>query len=194
MSSKQRILDKAAELIHERGFNHTSIQDILLASSVTKSNFYYHFESKEQLAFEVLGERMRQFYAIAIGPSIENHQLDPLQRIDLFFDNMLAIGRSEVGQLGCPFGNLAQEISSLHEPLRQSLSMFFEACAEAMERCFDEGKEAGLFREGLPSRQLAEFVLAQIQGSFLLRKTHQEPQILEGNFEMLRGLLRQWAA
>jgi TetR/AcrR family transcriptional repressor of nem operon len=70
MSSKQKIVDKAAELIHTRGFNHTSIQDILDAASVTKSNFYYHFESKEQLAFEVLGERMRQFYAVAIGPSI----------------------------------------------------------------------------------------------------------------------------
>ncbi len=194
MSSRQRILDKAAQLIHERGFNHTSIQDILLAASVTKSNFYYHFESKEQLAFEVLGERMRQFYTVAIGPSIENSSLDPLQRIDLFFDNMLAIGRSEIGQLGCPFGNLAQEISSLHEPLRQSLSMFFEACAEAMERCFDEGKEAGQFRPELPSRKLAEFVLAQIQGAFLLRKTHQEPQVLENNFEVLRGLLNQWSA
>ena len=193
MSSREKILNTAADLIHTRGFHHTSIQDILQAASVTKSNFYYHFESKEQLAFEVLGERMRQFYAIAIGPSLENPSLDPVQRIELFFDNMLAIGRSEVGELGCPFGNLAQEISSIHEPLRRSLSMFFGACAETMERCFEEGKEAGLFRPDLPSKQLSGFVLAQIQGSFLLRKTHKEPQILESSFEVLRGLLRQWS-
>ena len=86
MSSRQRILDKAAELIHVRGYNHTSIQDILQAASVTKSNFYYHFESKEQLAFEVLGARMRQFYAVAIGPSLENRELNPLQRIEAFLN------------------------------------------------------------------------------------------------------------
>jgi TetR/AcrR family transcriptional repressor of nem operon len=194
MSSKQKILDKAAELIHTQGFNHTSIQDILHAASVTKSNFYYHFESKEQLAFEVLGERMRQFYAVAVGPSIDNPEMDPTERIELFFDNMLAIGRSEVGELGCPFGNLAQEISSIHEPLRESLSMFFAACAEAMERCFQEGKQTGAFHQDMPSRQLAEFVLAQIQGSFLLRKTHKEPKVLENSFEVLRGLLKQWSA
>jgi TetR/AcrR family transcriptional repressor of nem operon len=194
MSSRQRILDEAAELIHRRGFNHTSIQDILAAASVTKSNFYYHFESKEQLAFEVLGERMRQFYAFAVGPSIENRELEPLQRIDLFFKNILAIGRSELGQLGCPFGNLAQEISSIHEPLRESLSMFFDACAEAMEQCFEEGKQAGQFRPELQSRQLAEFILAQIQGAFLLRKTHKDPKILQNNFDVLRELLEQWAA
>jgi TetR/AcrR family transcriptional repressor of nem operon len=194
MSSKEKILNTAADLIHTRGFHHTSIQDILQAASVTKSNFYYHFESKEQLAFEVLGERMRQFYAIAIGPSLENPSLNPAQRIEAFLDNLLAIGCSKFGELGCPFGNLAQEISSIHEPLRESLSMFFGACTEAMEQCFEEGKQAGIFRQELPSRQIADFILAQIQGAFLLRKTHKEPKVLENNFEVLRGVLRQWSA
>jgi TetR/AcrR family transcriptional repressor of nem operon len=193
MSSREKILNTAADLIHTRGFHHTSIQDILQAASVTKSNFYYHFETKEQLAFEVLGERMRQFYAVAIGPSLENPDLDPRRRIEAFLHNLLAIGCSDFGELGCPFGNLAQEISSIHEPLRESLSMFFGACTEAMEQCFEEGKQAGIFKQELPSRQIAEFILAQIQGAFLLRKTHKEPKVLENSFEVLLGLLKQWA-
>ena len=56
MSNKENILTKAAELIHTKGYNHTSIKDILAAAAVTKSNFYYHFESKEQLVFEILAE------------------------------------------------------------------------------------------------------------------------------------------
>ena len=194
MSSREKILHTAAELIHTRGFHHTSIQDILQAASVTKSNFYYHFDSKEQLAFEVLGQRMRQFYALAIGPSLENQDLDPRQRIEVFLDNLQAIACSAYGELGCPFGNLAQEVSSIHEPLRESLSMFFESCTEAMESCFDEGRQEGIFRLELASDQIAVFVLAQIQGAFLLRKTHKEPKVLEGNFEVLLGLLKQWAA
>jgi len=193
VSSRQRILDTAADLIHTRGFHHTSIQDILEAASVTKSNFYYHFESKEQLAFEVLGQRMRRFYAIAIGPSLENPDLDPAQRIDVFLNNVLAIGCSEFGVLGCPFGNLAQEISSIHEPLRESLSLFFQACAETMERCFEEGKQAGVFRQEMPSGRIAEFVLAQIQGSLLLRKTHKDAGVLRNNLEVLRGFLKRWS-
>jgi TetR/AcrR family transcriptional repressor of nem operon len=124
---------------------------------------------------------------------LENVELDPCRRIELFLDRILAIGRSEVGELGCPFGNLAQEISSIHDPLRESLSMFFQACAEAMEHCFEEGKQAGVFQQALPSRQISEFILAQIQGSFLLRKTHKEPQVLEDNFEILRGVLKHWS-
>jgi hypothetical protein len=71
--------------------------------------------------------------------------------------------------------------------------MFFGACTETMERCLEEGKEAGLLSPDLPSKQLSEFVLAQIQGSFLLRKTHKDPKILESSFDVLRGLLRQWS-
>ena len=191
MNAREKILVQASQLIHSKGYNHTSIQDILDSASVTKSNFYYHFHSKEQLAFEMLGERMRQFYAIAIGPSLDNDSLDPLQRIEMFLDRVLAISRSPVGRLGCPFGNLAQEMSAIHESLRLALSDFFLACTERLEQCFEEGKEAGVFKESLPSRQFAEFALAQIQGSYLLRKTHKDSLVMERNVETLRHLIRE---
>jgi len=192
MKSREKILATAGELIHTKGLNHTSIKDIVTAAKVTKSNFYYHFESKEQLAFEVLAERMRQFYALAIGPSLEDTGLDPLTRIDLFFKSMKSIGQSPIGELGCPFGNLAQEVSPTHEPLRRALSGFFHACSETMATCFEQGKETGVFKPSMPSKELADFVLAQLQGSLLLRKTHKEPKIIENNFELLRNLIGQW--
>ncbi len=192
MNSKQRILTETAKLIHTNGLNNTSIQDILDASNVTKSNFYYHFESKEQLAFEVLARRMRNFYAVIIEPSLDNPALSPLERVNAFLDRILGLGVSPEGELGCPFGNLAQEMSAIHEPLREQLSTFFHAGAERLERCFEDGKRAGVFKESMPSRQVAEFVLAQIQGTFLLRKTHKDPCVVERNIDMLRQLVRNW--
>ncbi|MBI4830970.1 MAG: TetR/AcrR family transcriptional regulator [Candidatus Lindowbacteria bacterium] len=194
MDSKQKILAEAAKLIHTKGFNNTSVQDILDATAVTKSNFYYHFESKEQLAFEVLSRRMQWFYAQVIEPSLDNPDLRPAEQVDVFMDKILALGTSPEGELGCPFGNLAQEMSAVHEPLRQTLSKFFSLGAERLENCFDEGKQAGVFKEALPSRQLAEFVLAQVQGSFLLRKTHKDPRVMERNVEMLRQMISGWIA
>lgn len=192
MTSREKILQKASELIHTKGYNHTSIQDILQAASVTRSNFYYHFESKEQLVFEMLGQRMREFYEMIIRPSLHASDLDPLQRLHALLDRLLELGRSSLGELGCPFGNLAQEMSPIHEPLRQPLSAMFNALSEALEQCLEEGKEAGLFQQSLPSGQLADFALAQIQGAFLLRKTHKDPEIFQRNVEMLRQVIQQW--
>ncbi|UCD56776.1 MAG: TetR/AcrR family transcriptional regulator [Candidatus Hydrogenedentota bacterium] len=193
MSSKQKILVNAANLMHTKGFNSTSIQDILDASSVTKSNFYYHFGSKEQLGFEVLKQRMRQFHAFAMEPSMDNQELGPMERVDAFLDRVLSIGALPEGELGCPFGNLAQEMSAIHEPFRQSLSEFFRTGAERLEQCFEEGKRIGAFRKDLPSRRLAEFALAQVQGSFLLRKTHKDFRIMKSNIDMLREVIKGWA-
>jgi len=192
IKSREKILARAADLIHSRGLNHTSIQDILEAASVTKSNFYYHFESKEQLGFEVLALRMRQFYLLAIEPSLVKSDLEPRQRVHAFLDRLMAHGMSPAGELGCPFGNLAQETSALHEPMRVALSAMFRACTEAMEKCFEQGKETGAFRADMPSGEVAEFVLAQIQGSFLLRKAHKDPLVLKRNVEMLHAFIDGW--
>ncbi len=193
MSAKEKILTEAANLIHTKGFNNTSIQDILDASEVTKSNFYYHFESKERLGFDVLEGRMRQFEALILEPSLGNADLAPVKRIESFLAGLIALSSMPEGDLGCPFGNLAQEMSAIHEPLRQALCGFFTACAERLERCFDDGKISGDFSEDLPSRQLAEFVLAQIQGAFLLRKTHRDARIMEGNMDLLRRSIDGWS-
>jgi len=192
MTSKEKILNETTKLIHAKGFNNTSIQDILDASAVTKSNFYYHFKTKEQLGFEVLAFRIQQFYEFAVQPSLENEKLSPQSRIDAFLDRLLLIGLSPQGELGCPFGNLAQEMSTVHEPLRQALSAFFEKGAERLAEVFEEGKRRGEFREELPSRQLAEFFLAQTQGTMLLRKTHKDPEIMQRNFAMLREVIKGW--
>jgi TetR/AcrR family transcriptional repressor of nem operon len=194
MNSRQKILNETIKLVHAKGFNNTSIQEILDAAAVTKSNFYYHFETKEQLGFEALAERMRQFYEFAIKPSLDNDGLSPLQRVDAFLDKVLLIALSPQGELGCPFGNLAQEMSAVHEPLRVALSDFFRAGADLLEYCFEEGKRQGELQEALASRPLAEFVLAQVQGSFLLRKTHKDTGVMERNIEMLRQVINSWAA
>jgi len=189
MNSKHKILRETGKLVHTKGFNNTSIQDILKAASVTKSNFYYHFPTKEQLGFEVLAERMRMFVEFVVTPTLGDENLTPLQRVNAFLDRLLAIGLSPQGVLGCPFGNLAQEMSMVHEPLRQALSEFFKAGADKLEQCFEDGKRRRELMDALPSRQLAEFILAQIQGTFLLRKTHKDPAVMERNIEMLRQVI-----
>ena len=73
MDAKKRLLSTAANLIHSKGFNSTSVQDILDETAVARSNFYYHFDSKEQLAFEVLGRNMRWWYSYVLEPSLDNN-------------------------------------------------------------------------------------------------------------------------
>jgi len=194
MDAKKKLVATAANLIHNKGFNNTSVQDILNGSSVCRSNFYYHFDTKEQLGFEVLARRMRWWYGYVMKPSLDNPELSPQDRINAMLDKVVLIATSEEGAMGCPFGNLAQELSYIHEPFRETLSEFFGGIVHRLEECIDEGKKKGIFKDTLPSRQIAEFAIAQIQGSFLLRKTHKDPGIMERNIEMLRLMIEGLSA
>ncbi|HTC81439.1 MAG TPA: TetR/AcrR family transcriptional regulator, partial [Acidimicrobiia bacterium] len=78
---RQQILDQAARLFAERGYDPTSVAEIVDSLGVGKGVFYWYFESKEDLFLEILGFsshdlRRRQQADIGDEP-------DPLRRIEL---------------------------------------------------------------------------------------------------------------
>ncbi|MBX9943816.1 MAG: TetR/AcrR family transcriptional regulator [Reyranella sp.] len=52
--TRQEILDHAARLFRLRGYEATTIDDVMLAAGLTRGAFYAHFESKDDLFAEVL--------------------------------------------------------------------------------------------------------------------------------------------
>ena len=83
MRARQKLISAASRLFHAKGYNNTSVQDILDASSVFRNNFYYHFDGKEQLGFEVLGRKMGWWYGYVVKPSLDNHELRPSERVNV---------------------------------------------------------------------------------------------------------------
>src|SRR5437899_2775144 len=85
--SRERILQSARSLFYEVGYQATSVDDILKQCGVAKSNFYYHFRSKEELAFAVLEAQIADFEAL-VTRSLRNSALTPSERIARFFDQI----------------------------------------------------------------------------------------------------------
>lgn len=53
-SHKERILDIAQESILAKGFDATSIDEIVAAADITRSGFFYHFADKNALALALI--------------------------------------------------------------------------------------------------------------------------------------------
>src|SRR5579884_2844814 len=152
--SREKILEAAASLFHRRGFQPTSLEDVLEASGVCRSNFYYHFRSKEDLGLAVLARQAGRFDADVIEGILENERESPRSR------------------LSRPFGNLAAELGGSHPEFRSRLGAFFRRWEDAVERCLREGVAAGEFRRDLDTRRIAMALVSQIEGAVLLTKTH----------------------
>ncbi|MFI3173078.1 MAG: TetR/AcrR family transcriptional regulator [Eubacteriales bacterium] len=48
-SVKERIINAAWEMFYEKGYDHTTVDDIIALSGTSKGSFYYYFESKDSL-------------------------------------------------------------------------------------------------------------------------------------------------
>ena len=48
-ATRQEILSAAAELFRTKGYDTTSVDDIVLAANLAKGTFYYHFQKKDDL-------------------------------------------------------------------------------------------------------------------------------------------------
>lgn len=89
--TKARVLETATQLINERGFCSTSINDIIQATGVKKGNLYFHFPSKEELGLAILEEASREFAAF-LSRSLQGER--PLDRLSNFLDAVFEKHRS----------------------------------------------------------------------------------------------------
>lgn len=70
--TRQQMMDAAADLFADRGYESTSVEDIAEKANVSKGTFYYHFETKEALVVELrrnmlAGTTEKAFSLLATG-------------------------------------------------------------------------------------------------------------------------------
>lgn len=58
-ATRLNILQKAFELIYEKGYQTTSNDDILKTSNLTKGAIYYHFKNKEVMGMAIINELLK---------------------------------------------------------------------------------------------------------------------------------------
>ncbi len=181
MTNKEKILETAEDLFHSYGFSQTSVDKIIERTEISKSNFYYHFKSKENLALKILDNRISRYEEEIISSTLLNTDFNPLERLNNFFEKIIIFHETLNCFKGCPFGNLALEQSDINENFRTRLSDFFSLWKNAIEECIVDGIHEGYFKEDIDTNSLADLILAQIEGSILLSKTHKSIETLKNS-------------
>ena len=188
--SREKILVSAKELFHENGFQQTSVDEILRRSGVTKSNFYYHFKSKEELGLIILDRFIQLYESDVLMKTLGNKELTPSERLIEFYRSVRTFHRDLEKPRGCPFGNMAIEMSGSNESFREKLSVFFNAWEKIIEECISEGMRSGDFRGDLPPGVIAQLILSHLEGAIMMVKTHRSIEPLSSGSETILRLLK----
>jgi TetR/AcrR family transcriptional regulator, transcriptional repressor for nem operon len=181
------ILDAAARIINERGFTHTSVEDLIAATGLSgKSHFYHYFPSKEALGLAVLDRQFDRFTERGLA-ILSEPMIDPLDRLTLFIDTLVALQRERGTGYGSPFGNMAGELADVHEGFRKRLDQVFERWATQIEALLEEQRPQ--LREGVNTARLARFVIAALEGGMLMTRVTRDVTVMEGIGEDLKRFI-----
>lgn len=183
--TKEYIIEVASRLVHLRGFNHTSIGDILKESGVGKGNFYYYFRSKEELGYAIIENNLRWFSEEVTGKAFGNDR-DAMAQLDDFLDILLDMHRRRNCAGGCRLGNMAMEMSNIHEGFRKRFQEVFDGWGVQVATILRKAQAGGQLGGHVDLPALAQFVIASVEGAILLAKVKKDVAILERCFEELK--------
>ena len=85
-ATKDKVVKAARHLFKYQGYKNTTIEDISEASGVKRGNLYFHFKSKEELAFAVIDEALKREFPFL--DRIMTQESDPLSKVGLMIDGM----------------------------------------------------------------------------------------------------------
>ena len=185
-ATRDQILNAAARLIHVQGYQSTSLDDVLRESGVGKGNFYYYFKSKEDLGYAIIDRITQAFVERSLGPAFADTDADPVTQIHGFLDRVLEAQRLRKCVGGCVMGNLASELSDVHEGFRQQLAGIFDLWRVHLAEAVSRGQARGRLRADVDASRVAQFLVAGLEGSILLSKVTKDITIMERCVEELK--------
>ena len=188
--TKQRILDEATKLAHERGFRATSLTDLLTAAGIKKGALYYHFPGKDDLGLAVLEQAQARFLAtldeVLTAPT-------PAESLQRFLEFVLERHRSLRFVGGCLFGNTALEMSDANSRFADSVRRVFREWTSRLAAVILAGQKAGQFRADLPAEGLAQVIVSTVEGGIMLSRLQKEEGPLKACLDGLKTFLRATA-
>jgi TetR/AcrR family transcriptional repressor of nem operon len=188
-ATKEHIIEVASRLVHLRGFNHTSIGEILKESGVGKGNFYYYFKSKEELGYAIIENNFKRFSEEVTGKAFGNNRAALVQLYD-FLDILFDIHRKRNCAGGCRLGNMAMEMSDIHEEFRRRFQEVFDGWEAQIAAILRTAQVNGQLVDHTDLLALAQFIIASVEGAILLAKVKKDITILERCFTELKRYIR----
>jgi TetR/AcrR family transcriptional repressor of nem operon len=186
-SNREKVLHTATILFLTKGFSVTSMDEIVAASKVSKTNIYYYFTSKDDLLAAVTDEMIRQYDGL-IATALSKMEISVLERMYLL---QRILSQQETESLGgCPLLTLYTQASQESELIREKIRNFFLNLTVRIEVLLQEGVLCRELNGQLPVKQTAALVVAAIEGGLFLQHAKEDPSFLKHVFATLATMLK----
>lgn len=187
--NRTKAVELAAQLFLRQGYSYVSMDEVVRASGVSKSNIYYHFKNKEELLQAVVQYWIAQ-YESQVYILLSQRERSVEERVNSFISTLSAgiEGRNFEGS--CPFITLYMQTPASAPDVKASISRFFRELQPMIEKLFQQGVDSGEFREGMDAGSVSSLFVAALEGSLVLAETARDTGIIEQSVRTFCQMLR----
>jgi TetR/AcrR family transcriptional regulator, transcriptional repressor for nem operon len=173
-TSKEEVILKSSQIIRQRGYASTSMNDLAKACDIQPSHFYYYFKNKEDLMSEVLAYSAKYFQE-RIVIYADDLTISPTERLEKMLKR--AVRLFMFGEGGCIMGNTVLETAHNDPSFLPIIKQFFDDFIVALTKVY-QAKYAEEF-----ARELAEQVVQDIEGGIMLAQLYKDERFMMKAFQ-----------
>ncbi|HBK92132.1 MAG TPA: TetR family transcriptional regulator [Parvularcula sp.] len=175
---RDEVLDRAMQAFWARGYQATSIQDIVDITGVNRASLYQTYGDKRELFLACLKLYDRTRRRQVLENLEENHP--PVEAIRSLFAGFVAAATRRGGIKGCFLTNIALELAPYDPAVRRFVARSQKEIESFFERMVRKGKEQGVIPDRVRSEDAARGLLAALLGLIVLTRSQPDLQLLTG--------------
>jgi TetR/AcrR family transcriptional repressor of nem operon len=170
---EQAVIADAMTVFWRKGYEATSIDDLVQATGINRASMYGTFGSKEGLLLAALDH-----YVLAVNRErlkLLNGKGTVRGCLTAYFESLIAFSTGDGRGLGCLLTNTAIELSPRNARVRRKLKVIFEQVETAFRRLLERGQAAGEIGPEKDPGALAHFFLTTVQGLRVIARADPNP-------------------
>ena len=184
--TRREIVERAAPLFNQKGFEGTSLSDLMRVTGLQKGGIYRHFLSKEELA----GEAFDYAWKKAVERRLEgvDEAADAVERLKKMIDNFVDI-RTGLVAGGCPLMNTAVEADDGNPVLRARARGALSGWMARLGKVAEEGIARREIQSRVDPKALGQLIISTLEGALLISRLENDRASLDQVRHHLRDYL-----
>lgn len=169
--TRAKIVEKAENMLRFKGYEGTSLNDLVASAGVSKGAFFHYYASKQAISQDVIDKYANEQLK---GPLEKHLSGTPSVKralfnwVSEFFESYKAFGFKG----GCLLGNMALELSDQNEAARERIKGHFLELENRLTSALKPLADQGALT--MEPRQFARLLLASLQGVTMMAKVHKD--------------------
>ena len=162
-------LDKAMHVFWHKGYEATSMEDLLTAMELNRGSLYDTFGDKRQLFLKVIDRYCTGFVGEKFA--LLNQPGPALPTLRRFIHTMIEGALADPQRRGCLIANSVMELAPHEGDIRHKLAQALNMAEEAFFNVLRRAQEQGELAKGRDPRGLARFFTTMLQGMIVIIKS-----------------------